>query len=224
MSPGEMIIKQGDRGDCLFIVEKGELECSKKFPGNKTDTYLKTYTSGEAFGELALLYNAPRAANIKAKTNGTLFKLDRDTFTNIVSKGAQARREKYEKFLRKMDIFSTLDDYEITNLSEALRKCEYKKGDLIIKKGDVGDCFYILEEGKAIAYLDKEGVNDFKYEPGGYFGELALLKDQPRMAYIKAVTDVSVLSLDRDSFKRILGPIQDALKRREELYKKYVKK
>jgi cAMP-dependent protein kinase regulator len=46
--------------------------------------YLKTYYPGEAFGELALLYNAPRAATIKVKTSAVLFALDRQTFNNIV--------------------------------------------------------------------------------------------------------------------------------------------
>ena len=42
------------------------------------------YESGEVFGELALLYNAPRAANIFAEEDSILFALDRDTFNNIV--------------------------------------------------------------------------------------------------------------------------------------------
>lgn len=48
---------------------------------------MKTYVPGEAFGELALLYNAPRAASIIAKTDAVLFSLDRQTFNNIVKDG-----------------------------------------------------------------------------------------------------------------------------------------
>jgi cAMP-dependent protein kinase regulator len=49
---------------------------------------LKTYYPGESFGELALLYNAPRAASIKAKNEAILFALDRATFNNIVKDAA----------------------------------------------------------------------------------------------------------------------------------------
>ena len=51
-------------------------------------TYLKTYVPGEAFGELALLYNAPRAATIVAKTACVLWQLDRNTFNHIVKDAA----------------------------------------------------------------------------------------------------------------------------------------
>ena len=53
---------------------------------------MKTYQPGEAFGELALLYNAPRAATIVAKTNCVLWQLDRSTFNHIVKDASQQKR------------------------------------------------------------------------------------------------------------------------------------
>jgi cAMP-dependent protein kinase regulator len=50
---------------------------------------LKSYEPGDAFGELALLYNAPRAATIKSKTDSFLWVLDRNTFNYIVKDAAQ---------------------------------------------------------------------------------------------------------------------------------------
>jgi len=82
--PGEIIIEQGDDGDNLYILESGELECFRREFPEKEAVLLKTYVPGEAFGELALLYNAPRAATIKAKTEAVLWCLDRATFNHIV--------------------------------------------------------------------------------------------------------------------------------------------
>ena len=62
---GETVIKEGDKGDSLYIVGGGEFDCYKNIDGE--EKYLKTYKKGEAFGELALMYNAPRAATIVCK-------------------------------------------------------------------------------------------------------------------------------------------------------------
>lgn len=87
-NPGDVIIKEGDQGDCMYVVEAGTLNCTKHFKGNPEPTFLKEFSQGEGFGELALLYNAPRAATIAAKTECVLWKLDRDTFNHIVKDAA----------------------------------------------------------------------------------------------------------------------------------------
>jgi len=61
---GEFVIKQGDDGDVLFVVDSGELNCTKRFGKDTKETFLKKYVPGESFGELAMLYNVPRAASI----------------------------------------------------------------------------------------------------------------------------------------------------------------
>lgn len=70
---------------------------------------------------------------------------------------------------------------------------------------------------------DQEPVEVFAFNPGDYFGELALLKNQKRAASIKATSPLDVVELDRDSFKRLCGPLEDILKRNEERYANFVK-
>jgi len=61
-----------------------------------------------------------------------------------------------------------------------------------------------------------------RYKSGDYFGELALLKNAPRAANVIATTKLKVASLERSSFKRLLGPLEEILKRNIEAYKNYV--
>ena len=96
---GDYVINQGEDGDVLYFVDEGELDCYKIFKKGDNPTYLKTYYPSESFGELALLYNTPRAASIKCKTDSILYSLDRDTFNNIVKDAAAKKRELYESFL-----------------------------------------------------------------------------------------------------------------------------
>lgn len=70
---GDTVIQQGDDGDVLYVVDSGELDCYKVFNEDEGEKYIKPYHSGDSFGELALLYNVPRAASIRAKTDAVLF-------------------------------------------------------------------------------------------------------------------------------------------------------
>lgn len=110
------------------------MDCFKVFKKGEEAKYLKTYQPGESFGELALLYNAPRAATIKAKTDSILFELDRECFNHIVKEAAMKKREKYDNFLKGVEIFSTMDPYERSQIADALKPVKFKKGDYIVKQ------------------------------------------------------------------------------------------
>lgn len=148
---GDNVIKEGDEGSELFIVYSGKLRCTKKFPDQEEPKFLKDYVSGEVFGELALMYNAPRAASIDAEEESVCFSLDRDTFNHIVKNAAIDRRKKYDGFLQKIDILSSLSPYEREKICDCLTTEYFKKGDLIIKEGDEGEKFYLIQEGTAEA-------------------------------------------------------------------------
>ncbi|KRX03064.1 Cyclic nucleotide-binding protein [Pseudocohnilembus persalinus] len=223
---GDIVIKQNDDGDCLYLVDSGELDCFKQFNKDEEEKYLKTYHHGEAFGELALLYNAPRAATIKAKTESVCFKLDRNCFNHVVKESSTKRREKYEAILSKVELLNDMDSYEKTQLCDGIKEIKIKQGETIIKEGDVGDKFYMVHEGSLAAYkVLKEGEEPqevLKYHEGDYFGEIALLKDIPRQATVKALEDSSLVYLDKGSFKRLLGPIEDLLQRNSDKYQKFM--
>ena len=59
------------------------------------------------------------------------------------------------------------------------------------------------------------------YGPGDYFGERALLKDEPRAANVLAKTECKLVSVDRHSFKRLMGPLETILRRRMDIYNEF---
>jgi cAMP-dependent protein kinase regulator len=131
--PGDYVIKQGDHGNCLYIVESGKLDCYKKFINNE-EKLVKQYIEGDSFGELALLYNAPRAASVIAKSKCILWALDRETFIHIVKNETVKKREKYEKFLKSVEAFRGMDSYELSLICDVLKPCIFKPGEYVIRE------------------------------------------------------------------------------------------
>lgn len=151
--------------------------------------------------------------------------LDRDTFNHIVKDSSRKRREKYENFLQKVKILENMEPYERSVLSDAFVEEKYVAGDHIIRQGEEGHKFYLIEEGEAIATIAFNASEEFKevahYKAGDYFGERALLKNEPRAANVIAKTDCKVVSINRHSFKRLMGPVEDLMKRNMEVYEHF---
>ncbi len=185
---------------------------------------VKKYNPGDFFGELALLYNTPRAATIYAKSNDcVVWVLDRETFNNIVKDASIKKRNRNKCFLSSVEIFKGLNENEINQLVEAVKEEEVLNDEIIIKQGDIGNKFFLLEKGKAKAVKTfEDGVTEevLDYKEGDYFGELAFIYNEPRAATVKTSSDCTFLTLDKECFKRLLGPIEKVLQKKSECYKK----
>merc|ERR1719229_116925 len=207
---GEKVIKEGDDGDFLFVIEKGTLDCLKVINGEENT--VKTCDAGDVFGELALLYNCPRAASVVAKVDSLCWQLDRESFNNIVKDSAAKKRNKYETFLKSVALISSIDAYERSQIADALVPETFASGSEIVRQDEPGDKFYIVEDGAL--YATKGGKRVMEYKQGDYFGELALLKNQPRAASVVVESEeAKVLSMSRLSFSRFLGSLQSLLAR-----------
>jgi CRP-like cAMP-binding protein len=171
VSEGTAIIEQGGVGDFFYVVESGTFDCF--ITNDETSSKVTSYEAGGSFGELALMYNAPRAATIVATSNATLWALDRVTFRTILMENTSRKRKMYESFLEEVALLKSLEPYERHKIADALESVYFNDGEHVILQGDVGDQFYIIESGSAVFYKvdangDQQEVNQF--ERGAYFG------------------------------------------------------
>ncbi|CAG99219.1 cAMP-dependent protein kinase regulatory subunit BCY1 [Kluyveromyces lactis] len=202
---GKEIIKQGDEGDYFYIVEDGTVEF---YVNNQK---VNTSGPGSSFGELALMYNSPRAATVIASTDCILWALDRLTFRRILLGGSFKKRILYDDLLKNIPILKSLSTYDRAKLADALDTEYYEAGQTIIKEGDTGENFYFIEYGEADVSQEGKGVIT-KLGKGDYFGEVALLNDLPRQATVTATARTKVATLGKSGFQRLLGPVVDVLK------------
>lgn len=167
VAKGTHVIDQGAVGDFFYIVESGNLDCF--IDGNK----VTSYGPGGSFGELALMYNAPRAASIVAVTDCTLYALDRVTFRSILMENTARKRRMYEQFLGEVPIFKSLELYERHKIADALEPVTFQDKEIVIREGDAGDSFYLIEDGEAIFYKnlpDNTQKEVMIGKKGDYFG------------------------------------------------------
>ncbi|CAD7969087.1 unnamed protein product [Amoebophrya sp. A25] len=213
---GESIIQQGDRGDAFYIVETGSFGIFVARGAAASAMKVMDAGPGACFGELALMYDAPRAATVTCTSDdATVWALDRDPFRILLVSAQSARVELYEGFLSDVELFKDLNRYELGMLSDLLASELYEAGEPIVRQGEQGTTMYILEDGECKAYIDgSNGEIEVKHyvKQGDYFGEIALIKECARRATVRASgTGCSVLVLKKQDFDRVIGPIVDTL-------------
>jgi hypothetical protein len=100
--------------------------------------------------------------------------------------------------LRANPIFAPLPPSTLEHLAVKLIPRRVAAGDVVVRQGDAGDLFYVVENGRVRVEIDGEPVNDLW--PGEAFGEIALLRDLPRTATVTALEETDLLALERDEF------------------------
>lgn len=102
------------------------------------------------------------------------------------------------ELLAKLPMFAPLPQLALERVARQLVPLSAGAGTALITQGAEGDLFYVIDEGQCDVVVDGQQIATLGHGEG--FGEIALLRDQPRMATVTARTDVTLYSLERDAF------------------------
>jgi CRP-like cAMP-binding protein len=204
---GTDIVRQGDAGDCFYVVKEGSADVLVD------DFSVGTVGQGASFGERALLRDVARTATVRALEPMQLLTLSREAFLAALTGQTQAgpkietrshsgasdwtRRERVE-LLSRLNLLSHLDSGTLRQLAEKASVDQWSEGASIIGQGEEGDRFFVMLDGRAAVSVGAQVVSELL--PGDQFGEIALLHDVPRTAGVIASSLVTTLSLRRDDF------------------------
>jgi CRP-like cAMP-binding protein len=208
---GSEVIKQGEHGDYFYILQEGEIEFLTD--GQRVGSC----SPGGSFGELALLYDAPRAATCRTTIKCVLWKVGAKTFRHVLARSAAEAHGGLCTTIKSISLFEHLSPNELSKFAAALTPVSYVEGERIITKGEIGEVFYIIQEGTVRCH--DMGLGGAQYDTqlllskGEWFGELALMTGEPRSENVTAVSNVDCLALDRETFEACFGSLQSSLAR-----------
>jgi cAMP-dependent protein kinase regulator len=202
---GSTIIQQGDTGadaEDFYIIKSGRCDVLKEVPFS-SPVKVATLAAGHSFGELALMYSAPRAATITAKINTVTWTISGSTFRRVIKEAVTNKRSSYESFIEAIPLFESLDDHDRGLVADAFEEAILDDNETAVTRGEQGTHLFVVQEGQLQTETD-DGEEHF-YDAGGWFGEIALLSSNPQEKTVRSVGFSKVLKLDRRTFKRLTG-------------------
>ncbi|KAL3911105.1 MAG: hypothetical protein SGPRY_008819 [Prymnesium sp.] len=197
---GQVIIRQGEMGDCLYIVSSGTYKVSFDDAALRCSVHPSSYSSGQIFGELALLYNNPRGATITCTKAGLLFMLGQAAFRQIF---ANCSSESKVAFLNQTALFGRLAPTQVSAISSVMEEQTFDEGAPIVREGEPADALYVVRSGGATVMQQQGGrnVEVGTLGEGECFGESSLAEDATRIATVVARGQTTVLRLGRERFR-----------------------
>ncbi|CAK9024732.1 unnamed protein product [Durusdinium trenchii] len=222
---GTALIKQNDlQADYFYVVQSGSFAVSKaedtkegQSAEDAATAQLGTVEAGGSFGELALLYFAPRAATITATEKSVVFVTARHQFKEILLKANEEETKQNLNYVGRCEVFeAALKDSEKKELAMAMLEMTFSKDETIFEQGEVGTQFFLLIEGSVNVIKDGKEVASLKAtaDKAPYFGEKALENKEPRAATVKVTSNTArTLFVDQDTFEAVLGSLTELVKR-----------
>ncbi len=212
---GRVIYQAGEANDGFFVLENGEVRL-------RSDDGERALKPGDVFGLMATLANKPYAETAVAKSDATLWKLNREAFETLaaeqpefaphLSAGLQAPlpvsdEELAMERLRALPLFANLDDNTLRAVTQRLIVRPVAAGDIVYKEGDVGDALYLVDKGRIeiVGSVSRKGQVLARINAGGFFGEMALLTGKPRSTGARAAENTVLWALYRSDFEELVN-------------------
>lgn len=140
---GHVLIKEGESGSCLYVLETGNL---KVYINNN---HIRDLTDGALVGELSLLYDAPRSATVVCQTPCVFWTLERDVFKKIQAISSSANQIQRARCLISSTELATLSAIDLSRLVSSLHSVQFSPGDKVFIEGNLTSQIVIIEKGEA---------------------------------------------------------------------------
>ncbi|HTW65645.1 MAG TPA: cyclic nucleotide-binding and patatin-like phospholipase domain-containing protein [Bryobacteraceae bacterium] len=215
LKDGQILVRQGDLSQCLYLVIEGRLRVSVCDTNNQPRLVFDC-EEGESVSEMGILCDDPASATIVAHGDVQIAALSRTSFARFSSSHpyaalqiteAASRRQKRHRIsvaLHISDLFRTLSADAISHLEAELEMFSLYGGEVLFRKGDPGDFVGMVISGRLRVYQDSvEGRESAVVEigPGELVGEMEVMSGQARSVTVEAARDTQLAKLTRSAFE-----------------------
>jgi CRP-like cAMP-binding protein len=199
---GEVVVEEGSAGHTFYSVLHGVLEVTRGERG----AVLARLGPGDCFGETAMLNDGVRTATVRATSPVETIELPSQAFEQVV---ATVGGVDFAAVLRaagaigKSKLFKEMPADRLSSLATKFVPRSVPKDTDVVRFGEQGDEFYLIAKG-SVEVLSSEGKKLVQLGDGDHFGEIALLRNVPRTATVRTLSDTLLLVLSRDVFLQAL--------------------
>jgi CRP-like cAMP-binding protein len=202
---GQTIVKKAETAVLGYFVMKGVVRVTD-LPNGIPDM---TYGPGEQFGFHGLLTKETRQATVVADTDVSVAAFGAKDIIEIIGSIEQLiLRDHQMKRLKSVPLFSEFSHVMLASLLPAMQARTYQEGEHIIRQGEIGTNFFLVQKGECnIVHNDEDGNSTVIKTLGelSYFGEMALLSQTPRSADVIAATECKIFMVEHATFQRMFG-------------------
>ncbi|VDL99036.1 unnamed protein product [Schistocephalus solidus] len=173
------------------------------------------FKEGVCYGDfLPIIIIIIISADYRALTNAKFWTLDRQVYQQIMMSSSLHQHKENLKFLQSVPVFRKLSQHKLHKLADVLEQLCYEQDDYIIRQGEVGETFFIIQAGEVqitqFQTPDQPAKEIRVLGAGDWFGERALYTLEKRSANAVALSaQVNVLCLDRSNFIHLIGDLNE---------------
>ncbi|MCO5179084.1 MAG: patatin-like phospholipase domain-containing protein [Candidatus Promineofilum sp.] len=224
LAAGDVLFRQGDAGDSLYIVDRGLLEVRVAEPGGNF-IVLDRLDAGAAVGEMALLTGQPRTADVVAVVDSRLVRLSKSGYENLAERHPaiasgfalaitpRIQRLKLAAILRRL--FGQIDPVTLHGIQEKIAWRRLADGETLMRQGEVGMSMFVVVNGRLQVIVEGDDVTPERVVgevgAGETVGEYALLTDDVRSATVVASRDTDVVEITRPIFESLAADYPHAM-------------
>ncbi len=212
VAAGAQIVEQDQPGDEMYILARGEVEVSRRT--DKGSTPLARLGSGALFGEMALLSQTPRAAQVVASRPCLLLVLRKEALDSLVNSDPElgiaianyCRRRMIDNLIRTSAVLRSVNARERPDLVQRFVTCSFEAGTRLIRQGEDPEGLHLIASG-TVAVVHRDGDERTVIATlgvGEVVGEMSLVLRRPSSADVVATTPTVTLHLTSEQFLQIV--------------------